>query len=111
MYWESWIRGGPRFAYRGRHRQLVWRKRFAVGPERPVASAPLILFEHADLLEGRADDLRRGLVEEHDAAVRVDQERGDRDDRDQIAGQDQLERLLVELLFETLGSHDRSSAH
>ena len=50
-----------------------------------------------DLLERAADDLGRGVVVEDDPALDVDEEGGQGDDRDQVARQDQLERLLVVL--------------
>ena len=82
---------------RERHgeRQLVGGQRGAVRVERPEPGVPLLAGEGPGLLEGAADDLRGRVVVEDDLAVDVDQERGQRDDRDQVARQDQLERFLA----------------
>ena len=61
--------------------------------ERADLGPPLRQWDRPGLLEQSAEELRRGVIEEHDRPLDIDQHRGQRDQRNEVARQDQLERL------------------
>jgi hypothetical protein len=85
---------GARVTQRNRDREVLGRQSIAVLVERSDLGAPGVLGDPARLLEAGAEHLRGRLVVEDDRSVGVDQHPRKGDDRDQVAGQDQLERLL-----------------
>src|SRR5436305_6756266 len=89
---------GPRFPDRGGERQLLPRYGVTLGVEGAVTGVPFLGLEHSDFLERGANQLARRLVEEHKPAVRVDEDRGQPEDRNQVARQDQLEGALDQLV-------------
>ena len=68
--------------------------RLAVVAEGPVGGGPLLGAHAPRVLERAPEQGAGGLVVEDQRAVLVDQERGRRDARQQVAGQDQLQGFL-----------------
>ena len=86
--------GGTVVADRDDQRQLVVGDRVAVGVERPEHRPPLVGADHAEFLEAFAEQRPGSLVVEDEQPALVDQEGRRRERRHQVAGEDQLERLL-----------------
>ena len=85
--------GWAPLANRRRERELVGGEGPSLLVDGAVGGVPLVAGHRPDLLERLSDELRRGVVVEDDPALGVNEDRGQRDDRPQVARKDQLERL------------------
>jgi hypothetical protein len=90
------VRRPPLAQGRGK-RQPVGRERIAALVERAEFRVPLLSRQAARLLEASSDHLPGRVVVEHDVPLDVHEKRRQRDGRDQVARQDQLQRLLLAL--------------
>src|SRR4051794_33887212 len=89
---------GMALAQGDRERHLLEGDRRAAVVEGAVARSPFLPRHLARLLVALAEQRPRGVVEEHEDTVRVDEKRRRREARHQVAGQNELEGLLVVLV-------------
>ena len=89
-------------AQRNHQRELIERDRLAIAADRSEPRPPLLGLHPARLFERDSEQRAGGLVVEQQQSAVVDEERGDGDAREEVAGQDQLEGFCGRWVLESL---------